>query len=158
MHEDKFVDARLQAREEIFQKLHLSTFETMSYARAIAQQVEQTGYDIESSHPDYQQLLRDYQVTKNLAPIEGSEIEQLCSFTDAALKAASHANATYAQLCAAATSAINHWRILSEIPADLRDKEEVTHALKNKFQQQMQTWKYIISDISDISDEYNTVS
>jgi hypothetical protein len=149
MQQDKFIDPRLQAREEIFQRLHLSTFETMGYARAIAQQVEQTGYDIESNHPDYQQLQRDYQVTKNLAPTEGSEIEQLCSQTDAALKVASHANATYAQLCAAATSALNHWRILSEIPMDLRDKDEITQALKEKFQQQMQAWKYVLADISD---------
>jgi hypothetical protein len=148
MPNDRFVDPRLQAREAIFQKLHLSTFETMGYARAVAQEVEQTSNDIETNNSDYQQLLRDYQVTKNLAPIDGSQIAQFCTQTDAAIKAATHANATYAQLCAAGTSALNHWRILSEIPLDLRDKEEVTSALKEKFQQQMRTWEYILSDIS----------
>lgn len=148
MQDDKLVDPRLQAREEVFQKLHLSTFETMGYARAIAQQVEQSGYDIESDNADYQQLLRDYQITKNLAPLADSPIELLCTETDDCLKKKIHANASYAQLCAAATSALNHWRILSEIPEDLRDNEEVTRALKDKFQQQMQTWEYILKDIA----------
>ena len=148
MPNDRFVDPRLQAREEAFQQLHLSTFETMGYARAIALQVEKTGKDIDTNNADYQQLLRDYQVTKNLAPIDGSQIEQLCAQTDAALKAATHANATYAQLCAAGTSALNHWRILSDIPLDLREKDDVTSALKEKFKHQMRTWEYILSDIS----------
>jgi DNA-binding helix-hairpin-helix protein with protein kinase domain len=149
MQDNKFVDPRLQAREAIFQQLHLSTFETMGYARAIAQYVEETGHDIETDNADYQQLLRDYQITKNLAPIEGSRVEMLCVQTDASLNTNSQAHATYAQLCAAATSALNHWRILSEIPEDLRDNEEVTRALKDKFQQQVQTWEYILTDISD---------
>jgi hypothetical protein len=132
----------------MFQNLHLSTFETMGYARAIAQEVEQTGKDIEVSNSDYQQLLRDYNVTKNLAPIDGTQIGKLCARTDVILKSDKHANATYAQLSAAGTSALNHWRILSDIPLDLRDKDEVTRVLKEKFQQQMATWEYILSDIS----------
>ena len=147
MQDDKFIDPRLQAREKLFQQLHLSTFETMGYARAIQQEVEQSGHDIDADNSDYQQLLRDYEVTKNLAPLSESHVEGLCEETDALLKKKQHANANYAQLCAAATSALNHWRILSEIPLDLRDKAEVTKALKEKFQQHMFTWEYILSDL-----------
>jgi len=69
MQEDKFVDPRLQAREAMFQQLHLSTFETMSYARAIQQQVEESGHDIDAENTDFLQLLRDfrYQRTQSLA-------------------------------------------------------------------------------------------
>ncbi|WP_395345281.1 hypothetical protein PN836_010135 [Ningiella sp. W23] len=147
MPNNKFVDPRLQAREQLFQQLHLSTFETMGYARAVQQQVEETGYDIEPDNSDYQQLLRDYQVTKNLAPLSESHLEALCEETDAKLKLKNQAHANYAQLCAAASSALNHWRILSEIPADLREVDEVTKALKEKFQQHMDTWEYILSDL-----------
>ncbi|MFC4700599.1 hypothetical protein ACFO4O_10545 [Glaciecola siphonariae] len=147
MSDDKFVDPRLQAREALFQQLHLSTFETMGYARAIQQQVEQNGFDIESDNADFLQLLRDYEVTKNLSKLSESHLESLCEQTNAIIKSKRCANANIAQLCAAATSALNHWRILSEIPLDLRDKEEVTKALKDKFQQNMNTWEYILADL-----------
>lgn len=147
MNEEKFIDARLQARENMFQQLHLSSFETMGYARAIQTQVEETGHDIEPSNLDYLQLLRDYEVTKNLAPITGSMLEPLCEQTDQVLKQSEQAFANCAQLCAAAISALNHWRILSEIPIDLRDNEDVTKELKNKFHRHMRTWDYIVSDL-----------
>nr|WP_136250596.1 hypothetical protein [Ningiella ruwaisensis] len=148
MRDDKFVDPRLQAREKMFQQLHLSTFETMGYAHNIQSYVEKTGQDIESDHPDYQQLLRDYEITKNLSKLDDSQLEGLCAQTDAALKSKTQANAVYAQLCAAACSALNHWRILSEIPLDLRDNDEVTKTLKNKFHQHKDTWEFILKDIS----------
>ncbi len=147
MSDSKFVDPRLQARESMFQQLHLSTFETMGYARSIQEQVEQTGRDIDQDNTEYQQLLRDYQITKNLAAIDGSQIEPLCKKTDQVLKSSQQAYANSAQLCAAATSSLNHWRILSEIPVDLRDQEFVTKALKDKFHQHMSTWEYILDDL-----------
>lgn len=147
MPNSKFVDPRLQAREERFQHLHLSTFETMQYARTIQEQVEESGYDIESTNVEYLQLLRDYQVTKNLAPISDSPLKAMCDKTDIVLKASKHAYANCAQLCAAAIATLNHWRILSEIPSDLRDNEAVTRALKDKLHQQMDTWNYILDDL-----------
>jgi hypothetical protein len=46
MSDEKFVDPRLQAKEAVFQQLHLSTFDTMGYAHAIIQEVNLTGKDI----------------------------------------------------------------------------------------------------------------
>jgi transposase InsO family protein len=148
MQEDKFVDPRLQAREALFQQLHLSTFETMANARAVQQQVEESGYDVETSNAEFQQLLRDYEITKNLSTLSESHLEALCEQTNGLIKSRRHANATLAQLSAAATSALNHWRILSEIPLDLREKDEVTKALKEKFQHHKATWEYILADLT----------
>lgn len=154
MSNDKFVDPRLQDREHLFQNLHLSVFETMGYAHTIQAQVEKTGQDIEPNNPEYLQLLRDYEITKNLAPIEQSALAQLCSETDIILKLGVNALANCAQLCAAASIALNHWRILDEIPTDLRDNDIVTKALKEKFQLQMQTWNAILEDLSGKPNSY----
>jgi hypothetical protein len=148
MQDDRFVDPRLQAREAVFQQLHLSTFETMGYASAIVQQVEATGHDIEPDNADFLQLLRDYEVTKNLSNLSESHLEALCEQTNPILKSKRHANANLAQLSASAISALNHWRILSDIPLDLRDKDEVTKALKEKFHQHVTTWEYILADLA----------
>lgn len=154
MKEEKYIDPRLQARENLFQQLHLSSYETMGYARAIQDHVEQTGYDIEPSNLDYLQLLRDYEVTKNLAPIIGSQLEPLCEYTDEVLKQRSQAFANRAQLCAAAISTLNLWRILSEIPTDLRDNDMVTKELKDRFHRNMRTWDYIVNDLCEPEDSF----
>lgn len=156
MQDNKFVDPRLQAREDMFQKLHLSTFETMGYARSIQDYVEKTGQDIDVDNAEYQQLLRDYQVTRNLAPIEQSQLEPLCTRTDNVIKTSSNAYANSAQLCAAAISALNHWRILSEIPIDLREQSEVTQTLRDKFHHHMRTWEYILEDLSGTPNEFDS--
>ena len=147
MSNSKFVDPRLQAKEHLFQNLHLSVFDTMGYANAIQTSVEKTGQDIEPSHPEYIQLLRDYEITRNLAPIEHSALADLCKETNNILKMGVNALASCAQLCAAATIALNQWRILDEIPADLRDNDIITKALKEKFHLQMQTWRFILKDL-----------
>lgn len=151
MSNDKFVDPRLQVREAMFRKLHLSTFETMSYVKLIQDHVEKTGQDIESNNLEYIQLIRDYEVTRNLAQIEGSQLESLCETTNGIIKDNYQAVANRAQLCAAATSTINHWRILSEIPSDLRDIDIVTGSLKNKFHDYLKTWECIANDLVSVS-------
>lgn len=148
MQDNRFVDHRLQAREALFQQLHLSTFETMGYARAIGLQVEASGYDVDANNGDFMQLLRDYEITKNLSKLSKSELAVLCEKTKVLLESKEQANANIAQLCAAATCALNHWRILSEIPIDLRDKDEVTKTLKEKFQQHKSSWEYILADLA----------
>jgi hypothetical protein len=153
---EKFVDPRLQARERMFQTLHLSIFETMGYARTIQAYVQETGHDIESDNAEFIQLLRDYEVTKNLAPIDQSQLEPLCEKTDSILKNKANALANCAQLCAAAVSALNHWRILYEIPADLRDNDTVTKTLKDKFRHHMRTWEYIVEDLSGLKNEFES--
>jgi hypothetical protein len=156
MSDSKFVDPRLQAREKLFQKLHLSIFETMGYARTIQSYVEKNGHDIEPSNVDFIQLLRDYEVTKNLAPIAQSQLEPLCEKTDSILKQGTSALANCAQLCAAAISALNHWRILYEIPADLRENESVTKTLKDRFHANMRMWEHIVEDLSGIRNEFES--
>ncbi|MFW8590759.1 hypothetical protein ACOI22_08155 [Glaciecola sp. 2405UD65-10] len=148
MSEQKLVDPRLQAREQSFQQLHLSSFETMGYARTIQEMVAKTGLDIESDNTEYLQLLRDYQITRNLATIKDAPIEALCAQTNALLEQTDMAYANQAQLCAAATTALNYWRILSDIPLDLRDDDTVSKALKEKFAQYMETWEYILQDLA----------
>lgn len=150
MTDNKFVDPRLQAREAMFRQLHLSTFETMSYVRVIQEHVEKTGQDIDSNNAEYAQLLRDYEITKNMAQIEGSQLELLCDATNDIINDPQQALANRAQLCAAATSTINQWRILSEIPLDLRDLDVVTGSLKSKFNDYLNTWKCIASDLHNV--------
>jgi hypothetical protein len=150
MDDSKFVDPRLVAREALFQNLHVSIFETMGYASSIQAYVEKTGHDINASNPEFVQLLRDYEVTKNLSNIERSGLKQLCEKSDGILKSNNSALANCAQLCAAAISALNHWRILCEVPDDLRDNETVTKALKVKLAQTMYTWECIVDDLSDV--------
>lgn len=154
MSTPKFVDPRLQARELSFQKLHLSIFETMAYAHSIQLSVEKTGHDIGPSNPEYIQLLRDYEVTKNLSPIEQSQVEPLCNNTDNILKIRTNALANCALMCAAAICALNHWRILYEIPADLLDNDIVTKALKEKFHYHLEKWQFIVEDLSGKRNEF----
>ena len=147
--DDKNVnDPRLVARENFFEHLHLSIFETINYAQSIQQVVEATGHDIEADHPDYQQLLRDYEITRNLSPIAGSQLTALCNKTDVLLKKGKQAYANSAQLCAAAISALNHWRILSDIPEDLRSNDKVTKTLIEKFNHFAETWELILEDLT----------
>jgi len=144
---EKFVDPRLQAKETMFQQLHLSTFDTMAYANSIVQEVNSTGKDIPEQHEDYQQLIRDYEVTRNLSNIKETPLFELCEKTDQKLADKNAANATYAQLCAAATNSLNHWRILCEIPKDLLDNQAVTQSLKQNLNQHKQAWVQILDSI-----------
>lgn len=156
MSNTKFIDPRLQAREGLFQTLHLTIFETMGYARAIQSYVEETGNDIEPDNAEFLQLLRDYEVTKNLSPIDQSQLEPLCAKTDSILRKGNNALANCAQLCAVAISALNHWRILYEIPADLRNNDTVTKALKEKFHHSMHIWESILEDLTGVRNEFES--
>jgi len=147
MSNEKFVDPRLQAKEALFQQLHLSTFDTMSYAHAIIQEVNAIGKDIDEDNDNYQQLLRDYQVTKNMAALANSPLTLLCSQTDHNIKNSQKAHASISQLCAAATNTLNHWRILTEIPEDLLDVEEVTRQLKENYANHLAAWRQILQEL-----------
>jgi hypothetical protein len=146
MSDEKFVDPRLQAKEAIFQQLHLSTFDTMGYAHAIIQEVNNSGKDIAENNDNYQQLLRDYQVTKNMAPIADSPLALLCTQTDGYINNAKQAHASISQLCAAATNTLNHWRILAEIPEDLLDIEEVSSQLKENYANHLAAWHQVLGE------------
>jgi hypothetical protein len=148
MPDEKFVDPRLQAKESYFQQLHLSTFDTMSYAHAIVRQVNESGKDIDENDENYEQLLRDYAVTKNMVSLKDSPLEQLCTQTDNAMQAGHFAHATKAQLAAAATNTINHWRILAEIPDDLLSIGEITDALKQNYNGHLSAWQRILQEIN----------
>ena len=147
MPDDKFVDPRLQAKEAVFQQLHLSTFDTMGYAHAVMQKVNESGKDIEASDENFQQLLRDYKITRSLAPIKDSPLASLCIQTSDELSNPKHANASIAQLTAAATNTLNHWRILAEIPEDLRDVEEVSSTLKENYAGHLLAWQQILEEM-----------
>lgn len=146
MSDGKFVDPRLQAKEAVFQQLHLSTFDTMGYAHAIIREVNDSGKDIAEDNDNYQQLLRDYQVTKNMAPIADSPLALLCKQTDGYIKNSNQAYASISQLCAAATNSLNHWRILAEIPEDLLDVEEVSSQLKENYANHLAAWHRVLGE------------
>ena len=146
MSDEKFVDPRLQAKEGIFQQLHLSTFDTMGYAHAIIQEVNDSGKDIDEDNDNYQQLLRDYLVTKNMAPITGSPLALLCTQTDHNIENSKQAHASISQLCAAATNTLNHWRILAEIPEDLLDVEKVSSQLKQNYANHLAAWHQVLEE------------
>jgi hypothetical protein len=146
MPDEKFVDPRLQAKEALFQQLHLSTFDTMGYAHAIIQEVNNSGKDIAEDNDNYQQLLRDYQVTKNMAPIADSPLASLCEKTDGNIKNSNQAHASISQLCAAATNTLNHWRILAEIPEDLLDIKEVSSQLKENYANHLTAWHQVLGE------------
>jgi len=146
MSDEKFVDPRLQAKEGIFQQLHLSTFDTMGYAHEIIQEVNDSGKDIDEDNDSYQQLLRDYQVTKNVSPIADSPLALLCTQTDYHIENSKQAHASISQLCAAATNTLNHWRILAEIPKDLLDVEEVSSQLKQNYANHLAAWHRVLQE------------
>ncbi|MBF7071788.1 hypothetical protein ISG33_00055 [Glaciecola sp. MH2013] len=147
MTNEKFVDPRLQAKEALFQQLHLSTFDTMSYAQAIFDEVNNQGFDIDAENESFQQLLRDYEVTKAVASISDSPLEALCERSDAIIKNKQKAFASTAQLLAAATNTLNHWRILSEVPEDLRNVDEVSATLKANYQGHLNAWNNILAEL-----------
>jgi hypothetical protein len=147
MSEEKFVDPRLQAKEAVFELLHLSTYDTMTYAHAIIEEVNKSGHDISASNEHYQQLLRDYEVTRAMAAIEDSPLQTFCQQTNEAIQANRHANASVAQLTAAATNTLNHWRILCEIPEDLREVNAVTKQLKQNYENHLNAWKHILDEL-----------
>ena len=146
MSDEKFVDPRLQAKERIFQQLHLSTFDTMGYAHAIIQEVNENGKDIEANNESYQQLLRDYEITKNMAPIADTPLALLCSQTNDKISNSQQAHASIAQLCAAATNSLNHWRILVEIPEDLLKVDEVSSQLKENYASHLSAWHNMLQE------------
>nr|WP_297349636.1 hypothetical protein [uncultured Glaciecola sp.] len=146
MSDEKFVDPRLQAKEAIFQQLHLSTFDTMGYAHAVIQEVNESGKDIAEDNDNYQQLLRDYQVTRNIAPIADSPLALLCKQTDGYIKNSNQAHASISQLCAAATNTLNHWRILVEIPDDLLDIKEVSSQQKENYASHLAAWHQVLGE------------
>ena len=141
---EKFIDPRLQAKEALFEQLHLSTFDTMSYAHAVMQSVQENGYDVESDDENFQQLLRDFEVTSNLMSLVDTPLQSLHQTTSLIISENKQPNASIAQLCAAATNTLNHWRILCEIPEDLRDNEEVTGQLKANYFQHKKAWESMI--------------
>jgi hypothetical protein len=147
MPEEKFVDPRLQAKEAVFEQLHLSAYDTMTYAHAIIEEVNQSGHDIPVSNEHYQQLLRDYEITRAMASTADSPLHPLCEKTDMMLQSNQHANASVAQLTAAATNTLNHWRILCEIPEDLREINAVTKQLKQNYQNHLNAWKHLLSEL-----------
>ncbi len=146
MSDEKWVDPRLQAKERIFQQLHLSTFDTIGYAHSIILEVNESGKDIEANNESYQQLLRDYEITQNMAPIAETPLALLCSQTNDKIANSQQAHASIAQLCAAATNALNHWRILIEIPEDLLAVEEVSSQLKQSYANHLGAWRNMLHE------------
>ena len=60
MSDSKFVDPRLQAKEQAFQKLHLASFDVVAHISAIQNLVQQVNRDISPQNEDYVALLEKF--------------------------------------------------------------------------------------------------
>lgn len=150
MQEDKYIDPRLQAKEKLFEQLHLSVFDTMAHAQAAVHEYQTTENDLAEDNSALTQLQRDYAITRNLTKTEDSVLEPLVELTDKALATSSVANIFKSQVCAAAINSLNHFRIISEIPDDLMDVEQVTKTIRSNYHMHQTQWRELLSDFASV--------
>jgi hypothetical protein len=141
MHNDKFVDPRLQEKEALFQHLHMVSFDVIMHINAIQEIVQATSKDIAASNEHYIELVRSFKITLTMCSELEPEIMTLIGATKRVLSDdSSHAFATQAQICAAAVNCLNHWRILKHIPEDLLQIDEISATLKQRFTEHLAMW------------------
>lgn len=140
MHDEKFVDPRLQAKERLFQQLHTASFDVIMHINAIQSEVQHTAMDISPSNEHYLALVRSYEITLSMCDGLEAELFTLTEATSKVLSDSEYAFATQAQICAAAVNCLNHWRIIKQIPQDLIDVEEVSATIKQRFTEHLAMW------------------
>jgi hypothetical protein len=141
MHNDKFIDPRLQEKEALFQQLHMASFDVIMHINAIQEIVQATSQDIPSTNEHYLELVRSYKITLAMCSQLEPEINTLAQATKRVLSDESKvAFASQAQICAAAVNCLNHWRILKQIPEDLLQVDEISATLKQRFTEHLAMW------------------
>ncbi|MDG1122243.1 MAG: hypothetical protein P8J70_06105 [Glaciecola sp.] len=141
MHNDKFIDPRLQEKEALFQQLHMASFDVIMHINAIQEIVKVTSQDILPTNEHYVDLVRSFKITLAMCTQLEPEINSLAQATQKIMSEDSKvAYASQAQICAAAVNCLNHWRILKQIPEDLLKVDEVTATLKQRFTQHLAMW------------------
>ncbi len=140
MHNDRFVDPRLQAKEALFQQLHMASFDVIMHINAIQNEVQDTSCDISPSNEHYLALVRNYQITLKMCDGLEAELIALTEATGKVISDPEYAFATQAQICAAAVNCLNHWRIIKQIPADLLEIDEVSATIKQRFTEHLAMW------------------
>lgn len=141
MHNDKYVDPRIQEKEALFQQLHMASFDVIMHINAIQKVVQTTLQDISPSNEHYLELVRSFKITQAMCTSLEPEIVTLTQATNKILSEDStFAYATQAQICAAAVNCLNHWRIIKQIPEDLLSVDEISATLKHRFTEHLVMW------------------
>ncbi len=141
MHNDKFVDPRLQQKEALFQQLHMASFDVIMHINAIQEIVQTTAQDIEPTNEHLLELIRSFTTTLAMCSALEPQIKVLSQATEQAISDDSNVPfATQAQICAAAVNCLNHWRILKQIPEDLLSIDTISATLKQRFSEHLAMW------------------
>ena len=99
MHNDKFVDPRLQEKEALFQHLHMVSFDVIMHINAIQEIVQATSKDIAASNEHYIELVRSFKITLTMCSELEPEIMTLIGATKRVLSDdRSHAFATQGRM------------------------------------------------------------
>lgn len=146
MSDDRFIDPRLQAKEALFQKIHVEGFAILAHISAIQSIVENTGCDIPSDNEDFIALQSRFTTVLEGCHDVPTELKTLINQTSEALESEDIAYATKAQLCTMGLHTLQHWLILSDIPEDLRDVDEVTASIKEKLMMHLSMWHKFFFD------------
>jgi len=134
------VDPRILALENQFKQLHVQLFDTISHAQSAVMTASQTGQDITPDNDDYTQLKRDYDVTRSMYQGAG-ELPRYIAATEALKRRSDVSCLHMTQVWAAAVSTLSCDRMLSMIPADLRDQPDITGELQQKRTMHFNMWQ-----------------
>lgn len=140
MSDSKFVDPRLQAKEQAFQKLHLASFDVVAHISAIQNLVQQVNRDISPQNEDYVALLEKFTELVNELQEPEANIARLIKDTQNLIHDENTANAVKGQVCAIALNTLHHWLILQDIPEDLLAMDEVSGTIKERFMMHLSMW------------------
>ena len=140
MLDEKFVDPRLQAKEQAFQKLHLASFDVVAHISAIQNLVQKANRDISAENEDLLALVEKFNAIVKQCTAAESNIAALIEHTQDLLKQEDVANTAKGQACAIALNTLHHWLILKDIPEDLLAVDEVSGTIKERFMMHLSMW------------------
>ncbi|NVK57377.1 MAG: hypothetical protein HWE26_17370 [Alteromonadaceae bacterium] len=134
------VDPRIVALENQFKQLHVQLFDTFSHAQSAVMTAVQTGHDISPDNDDYEQLKRDFEVTKTVYQGVGTLPQQVAA-TEALMQRDDVSCLHMTQVWAAAVSSLCCDRMLHMVPEDLREEPTITSELKQKHAAHIKMWQ-----------------
>ncbi|MCP3429640.1 hypothetical protein [Opacimonas viscosa] len=140
MSDEKFVDPRLQAKEQAFQKLHLASFDVVAHISAIQNLVQQANRDVSPENEDFIALVEKFSAIVTECNEPEANIAALIEHTQHLLDNEGVANAAKGQACAIALNTLHHWLILKDIPEDLLAVDEVSGTIKERFMMHLSMW------------------
>ncbi|GGW83107.1 hypothetical protein [Alteromonas halophila] len=136
----------LEKLEPWFAQMHVQLFDTLQQAQAAVDEAERTGQDLDVSCEYYQQLQRDFKVTVASFPAENHFTLPMIKRTQALEESESGLRLHLAQVWAAAVCTLTLHRMLSAVPLELADDENITGELKMKAAMHYAMWQHLLSD------------